>query len=172
MRTGIIATTILAVSLLIFLAGCGGGGVEYVYEDEWDYPQYKYVSIYLRVEAPDGGPLGGATVFIEGEPVDGLTAPRWYRIGPDGPAEWRGWLHNWALNDYPVRIARPDQVRRLRVEVSKPGWGSDWTVIRIADSDPTYIYVRSTFTLGVGTLQSKKGTVQPEYIRPMTKTAK
>jgi hypothetical protein len=149
----------------MFLTGCGGGGGWY-YGEDWDYPEYHYVTLYLRVQEPDGSPLRGAKVTIAGEEVDGLTAGRWYRIGEEAPPEWRGWQYNWAVEDYQVRINREGQVRRLTVRVAKEGWGSDSTEIVVEDDDPTYIYVRIVFTLGVGSTEVMSSAA-PEYLRPV-----
>ncbi|MBC7286968.1 MAG: hypothetical protein H5T86_02780 [Armatimonadetes bacterium] len=131
------------------------------------YPQYRYVTIYLRVQEPDGDPVRGAAVYIDGEPIDGLTAGRWYRIDDDGPPEWQGWLHNWAVHDLAVRIDRRNQVRELDLEVAKDGWGSRSTTIRVRDSDPEHMYVRVKFTLGVDALAVQPS--EPEYLRPATR---
>lgn len=166
-RTPAVVAIVSSVVAVWAIGGCGGGGgdVEWVYGSEWDYPQYRYVTIYLRVEQPNGGPLAGAVVTINGEEVDGLTAGRWYAIGDDGPPEWRGWPHNWAVIDLPVRIDRPGQVRTLTIRARKAGWGWDSTKVRIADADPDYVFVRAVLVLGVATTEHGR-RAKPEYFRP------
>ena len=152
-RLALASTATAALAVFLAVTGCGGG------DDgcRWHYPQYRYLTLYLRVEKPNGDPLPGATVTIEGKEVNGLTAGRWYAIGRDGPAEWRGWLHNWAVEDYRVRINRKGQVRTLTVHVFRDGWGWDAAEVEIADADPVYVYVRIIFVLGVTGSQGPQG---------------
>lgn len=162
-RFALAALTITAVGVALLVTGCGGDGDWYY--GERNYPQYRYLNLYLRVEKPNGDPLGGATVTIEGERVDGLTANRWYQIGADGPSSWRGWLHNWAVKDFQVRINNRGQVRSLTVRVAREGWGADSAEVDVRDADPARVYVRTIFVLGVGDAAAGRGP-SPEYLRP------
>lgn len=158
----------IAGALLALLAGCGGGG-DYNGTMGSDYPKSKYVTLYLQVRDPYGEPAGGATVEIDGFRVDGLTSYDWYAIGYDGPPEWQGWAYNWAFEDYRVVIYRQDEVRKLRVRVARRDLGSQDAWFTISDADPTVVYVRIAFTLGVGPAQAgvtSPAVVQPEYLRP------
>ncbi len=163
-RLSIAAITVTALSAALLVAGCGGGGGSYYYGEN-DYPQYRYLSLYLRVEKPNGDPLGGATVTIEGEEVDGLTASRWYQVGSEGPSSWRGWLYNWAVGDFQVLINREGQVKSLTVRVARDGWGADSAEVKVRDADPDRVYVRVIFVLGVDNAAAGR-TPSPEYLRP------
>jgi hypothetical protein len=162
---------LLAVGLAAALVvGCGGGGTGYgpcgdePYCDE-DYPQYRYLTIYLRVEDPGGEPVGAAEVRINGCLVDDRTAGRWYYIGSTGPKPWRGWRYNWAVEDFRVRLDYPAQTRHLHVEVSKPGYGSDDVVFEVSDDDPEYLYARAVLLLGASPARARAAG-QAEYFRP------
>lgn len=165
----LITMAVAAALAALIVAGCGGsGGDEY---DPWDdYPQYRYLTLYLRVQDPDGDPVRGARVYINNDRVDGLTAGRWYEVGLEGPEEWEGWLHNWAVEDFPVRIDHEGQVRKLRIKVSKPGWDTRYSTVYVRDADPDYMYVRIRFTMGLDTLGTDEP--EPDYYRPKAGKAK
>ncbi len=160
--------SVAALVALLVLSGCGGSG-DSEYSPYDDYPQYRYLTLYLRVQDVDGDPVRGARVYINDERVDGYTAGRWYEIGAEGPVEWEGWPYNWAVEDLPVRIDRRGQVRRLRIEVVKSGWGTRRSTVYVRDSDPDYLFVRIRFTMGLDTLDAD--AAQPEYFRPPAKRA-
>lgn len=137
----------VAATVGLFLAGCGGGGKCTDGNVDDSYPKSKYVDLYLQISAPNGDPLGGASVEINGSTVNGPTSDSWSEIGTDAPEEWLGWKYNWVIKDYEVVINQKGEVRDLIVRVSKPGFGPRQATVPIRSTDPAKVYVRLWFTL-------------------------
>ena len=135
---------------LALLAGCGGTELDddYGYDPGApSYPQYRYLTIALRVTDGGGRALGGATVYVDGVANGTLSADQYYPLDNHYPHNWQGWAANWESDEYRVVINYPGDQDRFEIRVTKPGWTADSTMVTIHDWEPTDIYIRDVMTL-------------------------
>lgn len=139
----------LVVIVSLSLLGCSSEWGEQ--DDYWSYPgpsypEYHYLTILLNVSDRDGEPLGGCTVWVDGEAQGNKTNHYFTALG-SGPAPWRGWPYNWRLNDYPVRIRWEGDQQTVDVWVTKSDWENAKTSFTIYDWDDHYLWGRATFVM-------------------------
>lgn len=152
MRKQALSFTVLAtfVVALIALGGCGGGQIDddngYDPGDE-DYPQYKDLTLILKVRNSAGKPLGGATVLIDEEEDGTLTDLQFHPLGDGYPTAWLGWLCNWTSDDYQVVMNYYGDQDSFEIRVHKDGWTDDSTIVRVDDDEPEHIFIRDTMIL-------------------------
>lgn len=141
---------ILLALALTFVAGCGGSDID---DDdgydsgEYNYPQYKNLTIILRVVDPDGVPVGGASVWVDEKEADRTTDKKLHPLGDGYPREWRGWLANWTNDDYRVVMNYSGDRDNFTIAAGKYGYWSDETHVSVADWEPDEIFVRDELVL-------------------------
>lgn len=141
----------VAVALvMVLLAGCGGTDLD---DDNGynpgvpSYPQYRYLTIALRVVDGGGRALGGATVYVDGVADRTPTAPTFHPLGSLYPYPWRGWAANWESDEYQVVINYPGDQDRFEIRVERPGFTTDHTMVTVRDAEPSEIFIRDVMTL-------------------------
>ncbi len=141
---------LLLAPAAMLLAGCAGGTID----DDGGYdpgiigfPQYRNLTIVLRVIDERGRAVGGASVWVDGREAQKRTDNRLYPLGSGYPREWQGWLANWTSDAYRVVINYPNDVDEFDIEVGKQGYWPDVTRVVIADWEPDEIFVRDVMVL-------------------------
>lgn len=135
---------------LVALAGCGGtaldddGGYD---PGDPNYPQYRYLTIALRIVDGSGHALGGATVWVDGEANSVESDDQFHPLDNHYPYAWQGWAANWESDEYSVVINYPGDQDRFPIRVEKPGWTADTTMVTIHDWEPSDIYIRDVMVL-------------------------
>jgi hypothetical protein len=142
---------LLAVVIaVIALGGCSGGQIDddngYDPGDE-NYPQYKDLTLILRIQTSAGKPLGGATVLIDEEEDSTSSDSKFHPLGDGYPTAWLGWLCNWTSDDYQVVMNYYGDRDSFEIRVHKDGWTDDSTIVRVDDSEPDQIFIRDTMVL-------------------------
>jgi len=132
------------------LVGCSGSDIDD--DDGYDpgyrnYPQYKNLTIVLRVVDPQGNPIGGASVWVADHEDDTTTDRRLHPLAEGYPRKWQGWLANWASDDYRVVINYPGDRDEFTIEAGRAGYWSAQTRVSIADYEPDEIFVRDVLVL-------------------------
>ncbi|MFO7946589.1 MAG: hypothetical protein R6V19_07235 [Armatimonadota bacterium] len=146
--TGLIVV-LLALGLTL-ITGCGGSDID---DDdgyssgEYGYPQYKNLTIILRVVDPEGVPIGGASVWVDEHEDDETTDRRLHPLGDGYPRSWRGWLANWTSDDYRVVMNYSGDQDTFTIAAGKHGYWSDETRVAIGDWEPDEIFVRDELVL-------------------------
>ncbi len=142
--------SLLLALLIAAIAGCGGTDID---DDDgydpgyYDFPQYRNLTIILRVVDPAGYPIGGASVWVADHEDDQTTSTRLHPLGDGYPRQWRGWLANWTSDDYRVVINYPGDRDEFTIEAGKRGYWSDRTRVSISDYEPDEIFVRDELVL-------------------------
>lgn len=129
------------------LGGCGGGYIDDDYYHEDDYPRYTDLTLILRVQTPNGNPLGGATVWIDGDRDDHRTDSEFHPLADGYPRDWWGWLANWVSDEYSVVMSYPGDADEFEMRVSKPGFTADRSTVVVEDWEPDHIFIRDVMTL-------------------------
>jgi hypothetical protein len=134
----------LALALIIALSGCGGTSMD---EIMGDLREQRLVLI-LRVQDPDGNPIGNAQVFVDGRRDDWRTDSEFLPLGEDFPAAWQDFLCNWVSEGWSMYYEDGDPLGgRLDLAVRKVGWDEGLTIVLIPDTDVDRFFVRDTITL-------------------------
>lgn len=150
-RCAPLTVILLILAVTVLLAGCGGGG-EIDDDNGYDpddpyYPQYKDLTLILRVQQPGGWPIGGATVIIDGEADTQRTDAELHPLGSGYPYAWLGWKCNWVSDDYQVVMNYEGDQDAFEIRVHKDGYVDDSTIVRIYDEEPSHIFIRDKMIL-------------------------
>ncbi len=137
---------LLCATLLVsvaWLSGCAG-------EDDYRHrpSPTKLLEIYLNVATPEGEPLEGATVWVDGSAQSHRTGDSYQRLDSSFPPDWRGWEYNWAGG--PFRFDTRDFPRHganIEILVSKTGWQTPRTTIPFGHDAPDDLFMRQTFVM-------------------------
>lgn len=141
------AKVLLCAALLagtFWLSGCAG-------EEDHRYRSTsttKLLEIFLNVATPDGRPLEGATVWVDGSVQPNRTRGTYQHLDSRFPPDWRGWQYNWFGG--PFRFDLRDTYSRtvnIEILVSKTGWRTQRSTIPISRSSPDDIAMRQTFVM-------------------------
>ena len=136
-----VGMTVLLALATVMLAGCSGGTID---DDDGydpgliDFPQYRNLTIILRVIDQDGDPVGGASVWVDGQEAIETTENELRPLGSGYPREWQGWLANWVSDGYRVVINYPNDSDEFDIWVGKTGYWADETSVVISDWEPTF----------------------------------
>jgi len=139
----------LTIALLL-TTGCGS---DFWYEDDWLYDDVTYTSpwknldIYLNVADQDGDPVRGATVWVDGTLQEDKTGADYDALANSFPPGWRGWLYNWSGGPFQFDLRNVSSSIQVEILVSKTGYRSQRTTIRIHRDDPDDISMRQTFVM-------------------------
>lgn len=128
----------------VWMSGCAGESDDYRYRPS----PTKLLEIYLKVARPDGQPLEGATVWVDGSAQSHRTDDSYLRLGSDFPPDWRGWEYNWFGG--PFRFDTRDFPRHgasIEILVSKEGWRTARTTITFGPDAPDDLFMRQTFVM-------------------------
>ncbi len=141
---------LLRGAAIALLNGCGGSDIDD--DDGYDpgdpaYPQYKDLTLILRVVDPDGDPISGASVWVDDSEDDRKTDAQLHPLGEGYPRQWRGWLANWTSDDYRLVINYRGDTDEFLIEAGKTGYWSDSTRVVISDYEPDEIFVRDVLVL-------------------------
>jgi hypothetical protein len=157
---------------MVLLNGCGGSDIDD--DDGYDpgdpaYPQYKDLTLILRVVDPDGDPISGASVWVDDFKDDKTTDAQLHPLGEGYPRQWRGWLANWTSDDYRVVINYRGDTDEFLIEAGKTGYWADSTRVVISDYEPDEIFVRDVLVLvpksgRLGPAQSEAEAQQAEIV--------
>lgn len=145
-----VGTGVLLALVTAMMVGCSSGTID---DDDGydpgliDFPQYRNLTIILRVIDQDGDPVGGASVWVDGEEAIETSEDELRPLGTGFPREWRGWLANWVSDDYRVVINYPGDTDEFDIEVGKTGYWSDETSVVISDWEPDEIFIRDVMVL-------------------------
>jgi hypothetical protein len=140
---------LLALATMM-LAGCSGGTID---DDDGydpgliDFPQYRNLTIILRIVDQDGNPVGGASVWVDGEEAQEMSDNLLHPLGAGYPRDWQGWLANWVSDDYRVVINFPGDTDEFAIEVGKQGYWADETRVTVSDWEPDEIFIRDVMVL-------------------------
>ena len=160
---------LLLGATMVLLNGCGGSDIDD--DDGYDpgdpeFPQYKDLTLILRVVDPDGDPVGGASVWVDGSEDDRKTDAQLHPLSDGYPRQWRGWLANWTSDDYRLVINYRGDRDTFIIEAGKRGYWSDSTRVVISDYEPDEIFVRDVLVL-----KPKSGWLGPAQIEDEPKQA-
>jgi len=145
-----VGMTVLLALATVMLAGCSGGTID---DDDGydpgliDFPQYRNLTIILRVIDQDGDPVGGASVWVDGQEAIETTENELRPLGSGYPREWQGWLANWVSCGYRLVINYPNDSDEFDIRVGKTGYWADETSVVISDWEPDEIFVRDVMVL-------------------------
>ncbi|MEN6305586.1 MAG: hypothetical protein ABFD96_22880 [Armatimonadia bacterium] len=153
-RTSLIHVPAL-LGILVLLSGCGGS---YGPGDS-NYPDYRTLTLALRVQDPDGNPIANARVFVDGDRYDWPTQETFEPLGTDFPAAWQGWLANWSSSTDFFEDT-PGEPIHFDIAVRKTGWGEGVSIVHIESPTSRYYVVRDTITLYPG---GTNGSPEPQY---------
>jgi hypothetical protein len=144
-----VPATILILALGLVLGGCGGTIDDDNGLDLGDpgYPIYKDLTIILCVQDPNGWPVGGATVFVDGAEALNETEDEYQRLGDGYPVAWIGWLANWVSDYYQVVMNYAGDVDEFVITATRDGWTEDTSLVQIFDYEPDHIFIRDTMTI-------------------------
>lgn len=142
------------------LAGCSGDENDDDYYGS-PYPRYHFVTIILNVSDLAGGALGQATVWVNGVAQDERTSWEFVTLGSDFPPSWRGFRANWIKGGFTVATYGYDDVARIKVMVSKPGYYTQETVFEVDDRQPAEVYARDTFIMQPAPYPTTAGVDKP-----------
>lgn len=131
------------LTLVWALGGCGGMGYD---AEEFD-SQYPDLTFALRVEDPDGKPIGGARVFVDGERDDWWTESEFESVGSGFSAAWRGFETNWIRENYQIYSAIGSGKLRFDVAVRKAGWTDAVIIVQIEELTAQRYHVRGVLTM-------------------------
>ena len=145
-----VVAILLLGAAMVLLNGCGGSDIDD--DDGYDsgdpaYPQYKDLTLILRVVDPDGDPISGASVWVDDSEDDRKTDAQLHPLGEGYPRQWRGWLANWTSDDYRLVINYRGDTDEFLIEAGKTGYWSDSTRVVISDYEPDEIFVRDVLVL-------------------------
>ena len=145
-----VVAILLLGAAMVLLNGCGGSDIDD--DDGYDsgdpaYPQYKDLTLILRVVDPDGDPISGASVWVDDSEDDRKTDAQLHPLGEGYPRQWRGWLANWTSDDYRLVINYRGDTDEFLLEAGKTGYWSDSTRVVISDYEPDEIFVRDVLVL-------------------------
>ena len=155
-RTSLILIPV-TIALLAFLTGCGGGA-DFGPGDP-DNPNYRTLTLCLRVQDPDGNPIANARVYVDGHRFDWPTQETLEPLGSDFPVAWQGWLANWSSST-DVFEDTPGEPIHFDIAVRKTGWGEGVSIVHIEAPTGLYYVVRDTVTLYPG---GTNGSPEPQY---------
>jgi hypothetical protein len=149
----------------LLLGGCGGTiDDDHGYDSgQSGYPQYKALTLILRVQTPAGNPLGGVTVLVDGEADSTLTDSVFHPLGSGYPDAWQGWLANWTSDAYQVVMNYRGDSDQFEIRVQKPGWTDDSTIVQVSDDEPDDIFIRDVMTMHRLTSASVQAAGAPHY---------
>ncbi|MEN6544591.1 MAG: hypothetical protein ABFE07_00960 [Armatimonadia bacterium] len=153
-RTSLILVPAL-LGILVLLSGCGGS---YAPGDP-NYPDYRTLTLGLRVQDPDGNPIANARVFVDGDRYDWPTQETFEPLGTDFPAAWQGWLANWSSSTDFFEDT-PGEPIHFDIAVRKTGWGEGVSIVHIESPTSQYYVVRAVITLYPG---GADGDPEPQY---------
>ena len=140
-------------------------------DDEITYidcePRYHSMTIILHVEDLVGDALGEVTVWVDGVAQNARTSWQFISLGNQYPPEWRGFLANWIFSGFTVATYRADDLEKVTVVVTKPGYQSQGTVFYVADDLPSQVYARETFTMLPTAFPA--GAEGPDEMKPIMK---
>ncbi len=154
----------LLVLSILFIGGCSGDGAydDYYWgPDTSRYPQYKDLSLVLRVVDTAGRPVQGASVWVGGRLDSRRTEGRLRPLGDGYPVAWQGWLANWVSENYRAVIHRPGGRDEFQIRVTKVGYIADVTTVVIEDYEPNHIFVRDVMVLRTGSGIYSQETGEP-----------
>ena len=161
-----VVKSLLLALLIAAIAGCGGTDID---DDDGydpgysDYPEYRNLTLILRVVDPSGRPVGDASVWVADHEDDHTTSSRLHPLADGYPRQWRGWLANWTSDEYRVVINYPGDRDEFTVEAGKRGYWSDETRVSISDYEPDEIFVRDELVLvPKATIHSAQAPAQEE----------
>ncbi len=149
MRTRLLISIAIAAAVVLLAAGCGSDFWydDYYYDDYDDTSPRKDLRIYLNVADQDGNPLQNATVWVDGTQQEDKTDDEYRELGSNFPNGWSGWEYNWRSGPLRFVVRDSDGSKRIEIIVSKSGWESQRTSIRVSRYDPDDIYMRQTFVM-------------------------
>jgi hypothetical protein len=139
-----------ALLVVGLVAGCGGSDID---DDggynpgDAAYPQYKDLTLVLRVVDGVGNPVGGARVWVDEVRDPTATESVFRPLGSGYPAAWQGWLANWTSDAYRVVMNYRGDQDQFEIRVGKSGYSQDSTLVRVYDREPNHIFVRDTMVL-------------------------
>ena len=140
-------TNILLYAALIagavWISGCAGETDHYHQRSTT-----KLLEIYLKAATPEGQPLEGATVWVDGSAQSKRTGDAYRRLDSMFPPDWRGWEYNWSGG--PFRFDARDFPRhgvQIEILVSKSGWETQRSTIPISPDAPDDLFMRQTFVM-------------------------
>jgi hypothetical protein len=138
------AATLLLMALLL-MSGCASD--DWYYDDCcYGYPRVHYFTLVLNVSDQNGEPLGGCTIWLDGEAQSNKTL-RTFRTLSDCGCGWEGFRYNWRVNDYRVEIPTWADRTDLTVWVSKPGWENARTRFIVYEWEDRDLLGRATFVM-------------------------
>jgi len=150
LHTRTIISIAIVATVALLAAGCGS---DFWYDDDYYYDDYETTSprkdlrIYLNVADQDGHPLRNATVWVDGTQQEDKTDDEYRELGDNFPNGWSGWEYNWRSGPLRFFVYDRDGSKRIEIIVSKSGWESQRTSIKIGRYDPDDIYMRQTFVM-------------------------
>ena len=149
LRTRLLISIAIAAAVVLLAAGCGSDFWydDYYYDDYDDTSPRKDLRIYLNVADQDGNPLQNATVWVDGTQQEDKTDDEYRELGNNFPNGWSGWEYNWRSGPLRFLVYDIDGSKRIKIIVSKSGWESQRTSIRVSRYDPDDIYMRQTFVM-------------------------
>ena len=170
MHTRLLIVIAIVATVVVLSAGCSS---MFSYDDDYWYDDYETTSpqkdlrIYLNVADQDGNPLKGVTVWVDGTQQEDKTDDEYRELGDNFPNGWSGWEYNWRSGPLRFLVYDSDGSKRIEIIVSKTGWESQRTSIRVSRYDPDEIYMRQTFVMERSTNPSatpKDAPLPPETI--------
>jgi hypothetical protein len=143
----------LGAVLLASVFAFGGCGSTYLDDDNGynpgddGYPLYVNMTLVWKVIDPDGYPIGGVTMWLDGAESMYLTDPEFTPLGNNYPYNWRGWLCNWISDEYRAVINYHGDSDSFELRATKPGWTDASTILEVNEYDYPEVFIRGTLVM-------------------------